>query len=270
MKLYEIKSKKEFSFSCIYMWENLNNGKKYIGQASNFYNRMSQYKQGFFNDYMKKSIAKHGLENFEITILEKDILIEDLDVLEQYWMDFYQTYKRENGYNICEYASTTRGTKRTPEQIEKFRKRMIDYFSVEENRLKCSGENNHMYGKVHDEKWRKQHSEFMKRAWKENEELAKLWSRDMNGSKNVMYGVHLNGELNPMYGKKHSEETRKKISEAVKGVRYKIRKVKHLETGIIYNNIKDANKKTGLSQKLISRCCNGKIDTTPIGKFEFI
>ena len=37
------------------------------------------------------------------------------------------------------------------------------------------------------------------------------------GDKNPMYGVSLNGEKNGMYGKHHTDETKKKISEAISG-----------------------------------------------------
>jgi group I intron endonuclease len=42
-----------------------------------------------------------------------------------------------------------------------------------------------------------------------------MMSIDRAGEKNGMYGVHLSGSLNPMWGKRHSEKTRKLISEAL-------------------------------------------------------
>ena len=59
MNIKEINNLKEFSFSCIYLWTNTINDKHYVGQAHNFYNRMNQYKQGFFNKYMKNAINKY-------------------------------------------------------------------------------------------------------------------------------------------------------------------------------------------------------------------
>ena len=71
MKIWEVNSSKRFSFGCIYLWTNLINGKHYVGQTVNFYNRISRYKRGIFNSYMKKDIEKFGIENFELKILEK-------------------------------------------------------------------------------------------------------------------------------------------------------------------------------------------------------
>lgn len=40
------------------------------------------------------------------------------------------------------------------------------------------------------------------------------------GEQNGMYGVHRTGAANPFYGKKHSEETKAKISLAKKGIMF--------------------------------------------------
>ena len=69
MKLYEINNTKKYKFSCIYLWTNLINNKKYVGQTSCFASRMSQYRSGKFNDRMKKDIDLYGVDSFDIDIL---------------------------------------------------------------------------------------------------------------------------------------------------------------------------------------------------------
>ena len=54
MKIWEVNSKKRFNFGCIYLWTNLINGKHYVGQTVNFYQRIQRYKKGLINSYMKK------------------------------------------------------------------------------------------------------------------------------------------------------------------------------------------------------------------------
>ena len=101
MKLYEINKKKEYDFSCIYLWTNLVNGKKYVGQTSCFASRMSQYRSGRFNDRMKKDIDLYGVDSFDIDILEKDVPHCMLDEREQYWIDHCNaTNNKDLFYNI--------------------------------------------------------------------------------------------------------------------------------------------------------------------------
>lgn len=109
MNIKEINSSKEYGFSCIYLWTNKTNNKKYVGQTINFYDRMHHYKNGYFNKYMKSAIQKYGYDGFDITILEKDVPKEKLDEREQYWLDYYKSYESDKGYNICSVASSTLG-----------------------------------------------------------------------------------------------------------------------------------------------------------------
>ena len=93
------------------------------------------------------------------------------------------------------------------------------------------GENNPMYGKKHTEEWKKQHSEALKGRHHTEEtklkisignkgkiisEEAKRKVGDANrGEKGYWFGK--TGEQHPMYGKKASAETRKKLSETLLG-----------------------------------------------------
>lgn len=212
MKLYEILDgkRKEKMFSCIYLWTNLINNKKYVGQAQSFYNRMTTYKTKGATKFLQNAIKKYGIENFDITILEK-CPIDKLDEREQYWMDFYKSYERENGYNICKYASITRGYKYTDEVKQKIKETKSK--RVYQKPIK---ELNGMYGKHHTEEAKNKIRESTKRLW-ENPEYRKMQSERMSGEKNYFYNVHMYGELNPRYGKHCTLETKQKISNKAKG-----------------------------------------------------
>lgn len=177
MKLYEINNKKEYDFSCIYLWTNLVNGKKYVGQTTCFYRRMKNYRYVYPNAYMEHAVNKHGVDNFDITILERDVPLDKLDEREQYWLDYYQSYDLDKGYNICKIASTTKGI-------------------------------------THTEEWCQEHSDYMKEKWKDVE-YRKFWHDKMSGENNYFYGKHFSGELNPMYGKHHSQTTKDKLSKVI-------------------------------------------------------
>ena len=78
----------------------------------------------------------------------------------------------------------------------------------------CNGENNGFYGKMHSEETKKIISNKIKNLYKTDNDFKN--SRRNFGEKNGMYGSARFGELSPMYGKKHSEETKKKMSEIKK------------------------------------------------------
>lgn len=158
MKLYEINKKKEYDFSCIYLWTNLVNGKKYVGQTTCFHRRMKTYRYTYPNAYMEHAVKKHGIDNFDITILERDVPLDKLDEREQYWLDYYQSYDMDKGYNICKVAGTTRGV-------------------------------------AHTEEWCQEHSDYMKEKWKDAE-YRKFWHDKMSGENNYFYGKRFSGDEN--------------------------------------------------------------------------
>ena len=159
MKLYEINNKKEYDFSCIYLWTNLVNGKKYVGQTTCFHRRMKTYRYTYPNAYMEHAVKKHGVDNFDITILERDVPLDKLDEREQYWLDYYQSYDADKGYNICKVAGTTEGV-------------------------------------THTEEWCQKHSEWLKEKWATDEDYRKFWHDKMSGENNYFYGKDFSGDKN--------------------------------------------------------------------------
>lgn len=81
----------------IYLIENLLNHKKYIGQSNNPIRRLVEHKCHKNNYPIHNAIQKYGLDNFKLTILEKNI--ENYDERERYWIKYYNTLT-PNGYNL--------------------------------------------------------------------------------------------------------------------------------------------------------------------------
>ncbi len=97
---------------------------------------------------------------------------------------------------------------------------VIEDTFIYDKELSCAGEKNGFYGKKHTKETKDIISEKVKLLCEQNPEFNE--SRKNRGSKNGMYQSNRFGELNPMYGKTQSEETKQKISDAAKE-RYKNR-----------------------------------------------
>ena len=228
MKLYEILdgNRKEKMFSCIYLWTNLENGKHYVGQATHFYQRMTNYKNKGATPKLQNAINKYGIDNFDIIILEK-CNVDSLDEREQYWMDYYKSYESDMGYNISKYASTTRGCFHDAETRKKISE------AVRKNAVHLCGEKNGMYGKKHTDETKKCISEHSKEMWKD-EKYRETQSKRMSGENNYFYGKQFFGESNPKYGK-HLDDEMKLHFREVNGL-----KVQCVETGVVYLSCQEA------------------------------
>lgn len=87
----------------IYRIFNKINGKSYIGQSVNSFNKRykgSKWWEYTHNEILKNSILKHGKDQFDFEILETNIpTIEDLNILERHYAEKFNSY-RPLGYNI--------------------------------------------------------------------------------------------------------------------------------------------------------------------------
>ena len=88
----------------IYKIENKVNGKIYVGQSIDINARWKNHitllnKGNHHNDYLQKSWNKYGENNFEFSIIEECDL-SDLNCREIYWIDYYNSYIRDYGYNL--------------------------------------------------------------------------------------------------------------------------------------------------------------------------
>lgn len=123
----------------IYKIVNDINNKIYIGQTtSSLKERISNYKKEYKYDKRHRPILdamkKYGMEHFSFEIVEDNIQIkEELDIKEKYYIKYYHSLCKENGYNI-ELGGNGRGkhSEETKQKISESQK----------------GKLNHMWGKT--------------------------------------------------------------------------------------------------------------------------
>ena len=95
----------------IYKITNKVNGHSYIGQSIHIEERFKEHQNKYNWDREKdkplyQAFQKYGLNNFNFEIIE-ECRPEQLNIKEQYWIDFYNTYK--DGYNQTSGGETNYG-----------------------------------------------------------------------------------------------------------------------------------------------------------------
>lgn len=192
----------------IYMFTNKINGKMYVGQTTNETKRIRRHLYAANHPDSTRNegqpfvhaLRSYGIDNFEYTILEKVSASNPaelkgiLDEKERYYIKLYDSISK--GYNVTKGGSG-----------------MLGYKLSDESKLLISKSNK---GRKLTDEHKRIVGEASKRMW-ENPEYRKYMSEIMSGKNNPMYGIRLCGSLSHSYGKKLTEEQRRKISEAKKG-----------------------------------------------------
>lgn len=201
----------------IYKAENKLTGSVYIGQTTkDLKQRILKHKNTAFNKTesytFHKALRKYGLENFEWNILTETDSKEKLNALEKLYISYYK--KTTKCYNMTDGGEGCLGYIPTGETLKKLSESHKGLISgnkgnkySEETRKKMSdkkkkltGEKNPFYGRKHSPESLKKMSDAKKGKYA--------------GEKNPMYGISItawNKGISP------SEETKRKISESLKG-----------------------------------------------------
>ena len=191
----------KYSVYCII--NNINN-KKYIGiTQQTIEERFQQHIKESNNDSDRclcRAIRKYGKENFSIELLDDSAQnVEELKQLEQKYIEIYDTHAWLGyGYNMTFGGDGSWGRECSKETREKISK---------SNKGKTIWQD-----RIHPFKDKKQSVESnIKRS---NTLKGRVISQETLEKRKLYWdGVDRSGENNPNYGRKHSEETKKKMSE---------------------------------------------------------
>ena len=270
---------------CVYMHINKINGKRYVGITKQKLRRRFQNGYGYKKQsYFWRAIQKYGWDNFEHIIVLQNETFEYACKVEKCLIKHYKTRDKNYGYNMTDggdgmngwvpseewrrkQSEIHTGKSLSEETKEKIRiantGRIVSEETkrkISENHADFSGVNHPMYGKRLSEETRRKMSETRKGK--------------RTGVDNPLYGIPLSEEHKEKLriahtGKKHTEETKQKISDWQKSHPQESEKpVRCIETGEIYRSINVAQRELGVFH--IGDCCRGKIKSTKGLHFEFV
>ena len=231
------------------------NNKTYIGITSR--SLEERFKNGFGYTSCPRvyaAIKKYGWGNVRHTVLKDNCTQIEAEELEKRYINEFRSTQKDNGYNIS-FGGNTPLSGRTHSVAT--RKKLSE---IQKTKI---GELSPHFGKKHSdatkEKMRKPHP-------------------SMQGENNHWFGVR--GAQNPLYGIERTNEVKKKISDGIK-FHYQVypekldyltkkiqeyqktngnprsKKVRCIETGIVYNSVREASRYIGISNQCISRVLNG-------------
>lgn len=197
------------------------------------------------------AIKKYGWNNFQHEIL----LIIECEIEEElwFWLDEWECYYIEkydsyyNGYNSTLGGKGVRGW----EGMKGNKNPMYGTHWTKERKIeqgkKYSGKNHPLYGKKGPMNGKTQTDETKKKISKALKEKPKTEQhrKNLSSSRKGKYS----GSKHPMYGKKQTEESKRKNSLSHQGKATRHRKVICIETGEVFNTIKEAQE-----------WCKGNID----------
>lgn len=217
--------------SGIYCIENLTTKKKYVGQSVDIKSRIAKHINELthvkhHNDYLQNAWNKYGPEDFIFYTLE-ECQIEALDERECYYIELLNTLNRDCGYN-----------------------------------LKTGGQSG---GAIVSDYVRKKMSDSIKKSYQSNPDLIEQsrekaieqWSKPEIKEK-------IMGKNNGMYGRHHTAESIKKMSEKKKGKKSPKRNltpVLCIELNKIYDCAAEASHELNISGSSILQVCYGNRKT---------
>ena len=176
----------------IYKIENLINNKIYVGKSEvSVENRLYEHKKGYkSNQHLQRAIEKYKIDNFSFELLE-ECNKEDCCSRERYWIEKFNCIF-PNGYNYTSGGENSSG---------------FTYSEISKNKMSNSAKD-----RCNSDIEHKRLSQIASnREWTAEEKLK---------VSNTLKERFKDKTKVPMYGKKHSKETKEKMSKNRKGEKH--------------------------------------------------
>lgn len=218
------------------------NGKVYIGITQQAPSKRFGNGDGYKNnEHFWHAIEKYGWRNFKHEILYSGLSKEIACKTEIDLIAKYNSTDGKYGYNISLGGDHSTPSEETRKKLSEAHKNMS-----EETRKRMSDAHK---GKTHSEETRRKLSEANK-----GRVISKETRKKMSEANKISHK-----------GRIHSEEERRKISASRGG-----HPVMCVETGIVYESIRDAERQTGINSGNVSLACNGHRKTAGGLHWKFI
>lgn len=172
----------------------------YIGQTTQpLSKRLIQHKNAKKPYPISRAIQKYGIHNFKVCVVLRANNLVELNHREQLCIRLFNSMK-PNGYNLTSGGLNCKMSTETKEKIRKLKTGLI---ASEETKRKMSDI------KKGKPTYRSMPEEHKQRLRKINSE------RVVSEETRQKYRLRSAGTNNPMYGKRHNEETRRRISNSL-------------------------------------------------------
>ena len=214
----------------IYVHINKINGKAYVGQTVQ--TLRNRWFKGHYSTctHFYNAILKYGWDNFEHKVLECGLNKEELDDREKYWIEYFDSVN--NGYNIRLGGSNQALTEEHKKKIQESNAKTLGKKVVCVNTGQIYESANAAKRATGAEHIGDCCSGKLQSAGKDKDGNALIW--------------------------KYLEEYNPKEEVIIKKQKRKASKVLCIETNIIYNTAKEAERETRVDSTSIGRVCNNK------------
>ena len=219
---------------CIYMHRNKINNKKYIGQTKQEPPSKRWGKNGVgYKDstHFYNAIQKYGWNNFEHIILETNLTLEQANEKEKFYIEKYNTTNEKYGYNLRFGGNNTSFNKETRQKMSIAAKNRI-------NRPKTL----------------EKYSYDAKKMWMQPGHRENMSKKMKQKWKDIEYRNKVLNKLNNSW----TEERKQKASQNKIGNQNSTKKIKCVETGEVFNSIKEAANSINRSITALSLHLHGK------------
>jgi group I intron endonuclease len=242
-------------------------GKVYIGITSQEPHKRWNGGSGYLNnDYFMKAIKKHGWNNFEHVVLYQGLTKAEAESKEIELIAFYKSDQRKFGYNIQHGGNSIgKHSEETKKKIGIANKGNPSWIAGKHHSTETKTKLSEIHqGATMPDEVKKKISEAHKGVKLTKDHVEKIANANRGKKRSDEQKAHISCALKGHKGVKHTQETKDRIASKLS------KPIKCVETGIVYNSIREAERHTGISSGGIVGCLKGRHHTAGGYHWEYI